>query len=180
MFEEVLRMPRNQVELLELQMEEAYWPLRRRLEGLSDEELWWEPVPGAWTLRRQPDGRLMEDYEDRDPVPAPFTTLAWRLFHVASCKVMYHEWAFGPAQLTWLTIDRPETVGPMVEMLERGHELLVRDLEDISDDDGLEKPVKTNWGEEWPAWRIFWTMIQHDAHHGGEIGCVRDLYFHRV
>jgi hypothetical protein len=86
----------------------------------------------------------MEDYEDRDPVPAPFTTLAWRLFHVASCKVMDHEWAFGPAELTWLTIERPETV------------------------------------EEWPTWRIFWTMIQHDAHHGGEIGCLRDLYFHRV
>ena len=34
----------------------------------------------------------------------------------------------------------------------------------------------TNWGEEWPAWRIFWTMIHHDAHHGGEIGALRDLY----
>jgi hypothetical protein len=21
-----------------------------------------------------------------------------------------------------------------------------------------------------------WTMIDHDAHHGGEIGCLRDLY----
>jgi hypothetical protein len=103
-------MPRNQVELLGRQMEEAYRPLRRRLEGLGEEELWWEPVPGAWTLRRQPDGRLMEDYEDLDPVPA----------------------------------------------------------------------LKTNWGEEWPTWRVFWTMIQHDSHHGGEIGCLRDLYFHRV
>lgn len=39
-------MPRNQVELLGLLMEEAYRPLRRRLEGLTEEELWWEPVPG--------------------------------------------------------------------------------------------------------------------------------------
>jgi hypothetical protein len=31
-------------------------------------------------------------------------------------------------------------------------------------------------GERWPAWRVLWTMIDHDAHHGGEIGCLRDLY----
>jgi DinB superfamily len=172
-------MPRDQIELLGRQMEGAYRPLRRRLEGLTEAELWWEPVPGVWTLRRQPDGRLLEDYEDQDPSPAPFTTLAWRLFHVASCKVMYHEWAFGPAQLTWLTIERPETAEGMVEMLELGHASLVRDLEGLSGDEDLDAAVMTNWGEKWPAWRIFWTMIHHDAHHGGEIGCLRDLYRHR-
>jgi hypothetical protein len=108
--------------------------------------MWWEPLPGAWTLRRQPD--------------------------------VYHEWAFGPASLTWLTIERPETVEGMVEMLERGHRLLLQDLDGLSGDEDLELPVKTNWGETWPAWRIFWTMIHHDAHHGAEIGCLRDLYFH--
>jgi DinB superfamily len=173
-------MPRDQVDLLGRQMEEAYRTLRRRLEGITESELWWEPVSGAWTLRRQPDGRLLEDYEDQDPSPAPFTTLAWRLFHVASCKVMYHEWAFGPGHLTWLTIERPETAEGMVEMLERGHALLVGDLEGLSSDDDLDVAVMTNWGEKWPAWRIFWTMIHHDAHHGGEIGCLRDLYRHRV
>jgi hypothetical protein len=65
-----------------------------------------------------------------DPDPAPFTTIGWRLVHLADCKVMYHEWGFG-----W-----------------------------------------TNWGERPPAWRILWTMIDHDAHHGAEIGCLRDLY----
>lgn len=171
-------MPPTQIDLLRSEMEEAYLPLRGRLEGLTDEELWWEPVPVVWTLRRQPDGRLLEDYEDQDPDPAPFTTLAWRLFHVASCKVMYHEWAFGPAQLTWHTIERPETAKDMVDMLERGHALLVQDLEALSNDEELERSVQTNWGETWPAWRIFWTMIHHDATHGAEIGCLRDLYSH--
>jgi hypothetical protein len=40
----------------------------------------------------------------------------------------------------------------------------------------MDRPVSTNWGDIWPAWRIFWTMIDHDAHHGGEIGCLRDLF----
>jgi len=29
----------------------------------------------------------------------------------------------------------------------------------------------------WPAWRIFTTMIDHDAFHGGTIGYLRDLYY---
>jgi hypothetical protein len=34
----------------------------------------------------------------------------------------------------------------------------------------------TNWGERCPARQIFWTMISHDLHQGGEIGALRDLY----
>jgi hypothetical protein len=33
--------------------------------------------------------------------------------------------------------------------------------------------------EEWLAWCVFWTMIDHDLHHGGEIGLLRDLYRER-
>jgi hypothetical protein len=42
-------------------------------------------------------------------------------------------------------------------------------------DRDLDAPRRTNWGEEWPTWRIFWTMIEHDIHHGAEIGALRDL-----
>jgi hypothetical protein len=60
-------------------------------------------------------------------------------------------------------------------MLDTGHALLTEDLAGSAEAD-LDRPVMTNWGEEWPAWRIFWTMIHHDAHHGGEIGALRDLF----
>ena len=60
-------------------------------------------------------------------------------------------------------------------MLDAGHALLTEDLAEM-DDVSLDREVPTNWGEGWPAWRIFWTMIHHDAHHGGEIGALRDLY----
>jgi hypothetical protein len=60
-------------------------------------------------------------------------------------------------------------------MLDIGHGLLTEDLAALGDD-GLDVSVLTNWGERWPAWRIFWTMVHHDAHHGGEIGALRDLY----
>jgi hypothetical protein len=90
------------------------------------------------------------DYAEPDPDPPPLTTIGWRLVHLADCKVMYHEWAFGPRRL------RAALAG--------------------LDDEQLDGPRWTNWGERWPAWRVLWTMIDHDAHHGGEIGCPRDLY----
>jgi uncharacterized damage-inducible protein DinB len=95
--------------------------------------------------------------------------------HVAECKLMYHEYAFGLARLTWPEINSAHTAADAVAALEEGHELLKRDLLALADKD-LEQPRKTNWGEEWPTWKIFWTMIHHDLHHGGEIGALRDLY----
>src|SRR5262245_23133108 len=52
--------------------------LRPRLDGLSDAEYFWQPVPDCWTLH--PDGSI--DYAYPPPEPAPFTTIAWRMAHV--------------------------------------------------------------------------------------------------
>ena len=62
------------------------------------------------------------------------------------------------------------------DMLDTGHALLTEDLAAIETAPDLERPIMTNWGEQWPAWRILWTMNHDDAHHGGEIGPLRDLY----
>jgi hypothetical protein len=156
-------------------MSEAFHEMRARLHGVTDEEFFWQPAPGAWTVFRGADGRWDHDYEEPDPDPAPVTTIGWRLAHLAMCKVMYHEHAFGSGELTWRTIETPATAEGAIEMLETGHALLTEDLAGLNDA-GLDDPVPTNWGERWPSWRIFWTMIHHDAHHGGEIGALRDLY----
>lgn len=164
------------MELLRWQLQEAYTALRGCVEGLTDREFFWEPVPRCWTVRRGPDGRWAADYpESPHPDPAPFTTIGWRLVHVAECKVMYHEYAFGDAKLTFPDIDSAHTATAAIAQLEAGHKLLLRDLDGL-DDAGLEREVLTNWGERWPARKIFWTMISHDLHHGGEIGALRDLW----
>jgi hypothetical protein len=163
------------VDLLAREMSETFHDMRARLHDVTEDEFFWEPVPGSWTVFRDERGRWDHHYEEPDPEPAPFTTIAWRLTHIAMCKVMYHEHAFGPGELTWLTIETPGTPDGALDMLDAGHALLTEDLAELDDTD-LERPVPTNWGEEWPAWRIFWTMTHHDAHHGGEIGALRDLY----
>jgi hypothetical protein len=163
------------VELLSTEMTGAFDQLTGRLDGLADEEFFWEPVPDPWTLRWKANGTWGYDYAFPDPDPSPFTTIAWRISHVATCKIMYHEYGFGPRKLTWAELRIPRSVPESVAMLHEGQALLVADVDGLEDAD-LQAPRSTNWGETWPAWRIFWTMINHDLWHGGEIGVLRDLY----
>jgi len=165
----------SRVELLLAQMDEVYGRLRRRLEGLGDAEYLWEPVAGGWAVRRDRSGGWVADYAEPDPDPAPFTSIGWRLVHLADCKLMYHEWAFGERRLTFPDLAAPGTAAGAVARLEEGQGLLRAALAGLGDEE-LDGPRWTNWGERWPAWRVLWTMIDHDAHHGGEIGCLRDLY----
>jgi hypothetical protein len=163
------------VDLLARQMSDTYQGLRVRLRDLSDDEFFWEPTPDCWTVYREPSGRWTYHYEIPDPVPSPLTTIGWRVVHLALCKVIYHDWAFGPARLRFDEIENPHDVATSIAMLEVGHRSLTQDIEAMIDDD-LSLPVRTNWGDRWPAWRIFWEMTAHDAQHGAEIGALRDLY----
>ena len=62
-------------EQLEFHWEHA---LRPRLDGLTDDEYFWQPVPDCWTVH--PNGGI--DFIYPEPDPPPFTTIAWRLAHV--------------------------------------------------------------------------------------------------
>jgi hypothetical protein len=168
-------MTQQMVALLAAEMDEAWETLRSRLEDLTDEEFFWEAVPDCWTVHPDESGRWVVDYADPAPEPPPFTTIAWRLVHIAACKIMYHEYAFGPGKLTWDELEIPHTAADAIAWLEEGHARLRAALDGLDDAD-LEEMRLTNWGEPRPTWRIFWTMIHHDAHHGAEIGCLRDLY----
>ena len=97
----------SRVELLLAEMDEVHQRLRERLVGLTDDEYFWEPVPGCWTIRRDASGAWVADYAEPDPEPAPVTTIGWRLVHVADCLVRYHAWAFGPARLTFPDLPPP-------------------------------------------------------------------------
>ncbi|NKE31325.1 DinB family protein, partial [Mycobacterium tuberculosis] len=62
--------------------------LRDRLDGLTDDEYFWEPVPDCWSVRPRGTGTtpmaagagaMTIDFAFPAPDPAPFTTIAWRL-----------------------------------------------------------------------------------------------------
>jgi DinB superfamily len=110
----------SRVALLLRQMDEVYDRLRWRLEGLTDDEYFWEPAPGCWTVHRDPAGAWVVDYAEPDPDPPPFTTLGWRLVHLADCKVMYHEWAFGERRLSFPDLAAPATAAGALARLAEG------------------------------------------------------------
>lgn len=156
-------------------MDESYARLWGRLEGLTDKEFFWQPARHCWSIYEDKPGHWTYHYAIPDPKPAPLTTIGWQLVHVATCKIMYHEWAYGPARLTWPELDIPHTAESALGHLSHGQSLLRYDLGRTSES-GLDEMRKTNWGETWPTWRIFWTMVDHDALHGGAIGYLRDLH----
>jgi len=102
------------------------------------------------------------------------TTIAWQVTHLATTRFMYHEWAYGAAKLTFPELVIPSSVAGAIEFLHAGYEALRADLKTEED---LDRQRKTNWGEMWPAWRIFTCMTDHDALHTGMIGGLRDLYY---
>ena len=64
--------------------------LTRPVNGLTDEEYFWEPVAGCWSLRRSDQGRWLLDggWGGRPaPDPVPVTTIAWRLCHLGGMAV---------------------------------------------------------------------------------------------
>ncbi|MGW3213999.1 DinB family protein [Streptomyces parvus] len=86
-----------------------YWHknLRPRLDGLTDEEYFWEPVPDCWSIRPRGtsaapisagSGEWTMDSAPPDlvPTPAPVTTIAWRLAHIIVSRLGYRVgWYFG-------------------------------------------------------------------------------------
>lgn len=162
------------VALLRVEMDDTWEELQGILDGLTEEEFNWKPAKDSWHLKRVGE-RWTLDYADPAPDPPPVTTIAWRIGHLAACKVMYVEYAFRKGKLTWDDFDFPTTVSKMLLFLEESHGPLREALEGLTDGD-LGEMRLTNWGELWPTEKIFWAMIHHDAHHGAQIATLRELY----
>ncbi len=45
---------------LEFHWDTSLWP---RMRGLTDDEYFWEPVEGCWSVRPHPDGTFVADWE---------------------------------------------------------------------------------------------------------------------
>lgn len=94
--------------------------LRPRLQGLADEEYFWEPVRDCWSIRPRGtsaapmpagSGEWTMDFASPDPVPAPVTTIAWRLAHIiVSCLAIGSD---GTSAARTSTPGRSPTRGPL-------------------------------------------------------------------
>lgn len=103
--------------------------------------------------------------------------------HVAGCKNMYEDHAFGPATLRWMD---PGADQKLVDVSPAGIDGLLARLADaqrrlrasvaaLADDAELLRPRRTNWGALKETRWIVKALIEHDLYHAGEINHMRSL-----
>jgi hypothetical protein len=153
--------------------------LRPRLDGLTDDEYYFEPVPGCWTLRSK-GTRLIPDFEYPPPQPEPLTTIAWRMAHVIvgvlAARVHSH---FGgpPADYeSWPYATDAETA---LEQLDDAYRRWHDGVHGLDDAD-LAKPIgpaEGQWAQA-PMAALILHINREVIHHGAEIALLRDLYAH--
>ena len=103
--------------------------------------------------------------------------------HVAGCKNMYDDHAFGRATLTWadpaaeqkLHDATPAGIDALLARLVEAHERVRASVAALRDDAELVRPRRTNWGELKETRWIVKALIEHDLYHAGEINHLRSL-----
>ena len=158
--------------------------LKARLDGLNNEEYFWEPVPGAWSLRLGSAGRWLLDGGGGGgpaPDPAPVTTIAWRLGHLGGMALGgFANRRFGDGMLLPDAIDFPSDAYQVGDFLEENYRLWRNSLAALRDDEWA-KPLGASWGEyaEDDTFDLALHVLDEVVHHGAEVGLLRDLYRQR-
>lgn len=156
----------------------AWQRLRDRVEGLTDEEYFWEPFDGCWSVRKGDDG-YAADWAWIPPAPPPFTTLAWRITHIADLLQAERTatW-FGHEPVA--TDDAPAVPGSTeaaLEALDHAYEIWRRRLAALSQED-LDRPMGEIAGPyaDSDGTSFALHILDELIHHGAEVGTVRDFY----
>ncbi|MBB5156565.1 DinB family protein [Saccharopolyspora phatthalungensis] len=155
-----------------------YWSMwRPGLVGLTNEEYFWEPVADCWSVRPVDDGGAM-DFRFPEPVPPPFTTIAWRLSHIAghvfAMRASNH---FGDGSYRMDNHDYPGNAAAALDYLDEQKYLWRNGIASL-DADGWARPVGPAEGPF--ADRSYLALALHLNrelfHHGAEVSLLRDLY----
>ena len=157
---------------------EFHWShqLRPRLEGLTDDEYFWQPVPDCWTVH--PDGGV--DFSYPQPEPAPFTTISWRLAHVIiGVFAMRNHSHFGGPAADYESWPYATDAATALAQLDTEYQRWTAGVRALSDDD-LNRPCGPAEGPyaDHPMSVLVLHINREVIHHGAEIALLRDLYTH--
>lgn len=168
------------VELLARSWQESGDRLAERCLGLSDEEFFWLPVREGWTIK--PDstkpGGWTYDYDFAPPLPAPVTSIGWRLVHITAANEIYWEYAFGPGNRTFPDLETPGNAGEALRMWHQSRRPISAWIANASDGD-LADVRPSHLGDPRSAGEVMRILLDEQVHHGAEIGLLRDLYLRR-
>lgn len=158
--------------------------LRRRWDGMTDAEYFWEPVPGMWSVRPRGQGVAVEvgsgghiiDFAFPEPTPAPATTIAWRLGHLlvgvfGSRLATY----FGGAPVSYDSYDYPATAADALDRIDGMYADWIAGVRSL-DEAALAQPCAEEGHEQDPMAALVLHIHREVIHHGAEISLLRDLY----
>ena len=164
--------------------------LRPRLDGLTDAEYLWEPVPGCWSVRPRGTGDATLQLGSREhtidftypaPEPSPVTTIAWRIAHVVvgvlAARSASH---FGGPPASYESWDYAGTAKEALAQLDAEYARWVDGVRSLGAE-GLARPCGPAEGPyaELPLAALVLHINRETIHHGAEIALLRDLYAHR-
>jgi hypothetical protein len=152
-----------------------------RLADLDDTEYAWTPVPDGWHLRPDGHGGVTMDLAHPEPVPAPFTSLSWRLYHLVGAYAM-------DRNALWLEVtpppdplvgdgSQPVDAAAAVTLLHRAEDYWLAILDAVTEST-LAAPLGEKAGPYADATGADYVLHQIDEHihHSAEIALLRDLY----
>jgi hypothetical protein len=172
---------------------EWHWQhqLRPRLNGLTDDEYFWEPVTGCWTISRRGQsraplslgsGEFTMDYATLPHDREPITTIAWRLAHViivfASMTASY----FGGPPADWSIFSFSGTSKGALRQLDDAHDLWVTGVRGLGEA-GLVRAQGSTSPPEYadaPMVKLVLHTNLEVVHHGAEVCLLRDVYLWKV
>ena len=168
---------------------ESHWrhQLRPRLDGLTDHEYFWEPVPDCWSIRRRGTssapisfgaGDFTMDYARPPHDTEPVTTIAWRLAHVIAGLASDNATHSSGPPATTRTLIYAGTAQESLEQLDLEHDRWVEGVRSLGTA-GLVRPQGPTQPPEFAdapmAKLILYTNLEV-IHHGAEVCLLRDLY----
>jgi hypothetical protein len=157
---------------------------------LTDQEYLWEPVPGAWSLRRRgeavsprplgPGEWQLDSATGGDPDPTPVTTIAWRLGHLHWCFAGDWEWTFGerrrpPAELVDFSPSAAVALERFWATLDRWRDSVAAMTDEQLDTVGFGQNPNSD-AAELPFITVIAAANIELIHHMAEVALLRDLY----
>jgi hypothetical protein len=157
--------------------------LRTRFDGLGDDEYFWEPAPGCWSVRRAEDTTVpgprwhgwVQEIVFPPPDPPPVTTIAWRFTHLVCLNAMYRDYAFGRSTLEFSDCPVPASAAEAIDLWADGYRAFVDALRGSAPAD-LDRHYEPHWGQPRTVDTQVSIFITENLHHGAEIALLRDLY----
>jgi hypothetical protein len=163
--------------------------LRERLDGLTDDEYFWEPAPGCWSVRprgtgtapvQAGSGAMTIDFAMPVPDPPPFTTIAWRLGHVIVGVLAVRNAAhFGRAPTDYQSFEYASTAADALAQLDTEYATWLAGVESLGET-GLARRCGAAEAPyaELPMAALVLHINRELIHHLAEVCLLRDLHLH--